>query len=119
MAEEHKNFKSFTSLISRSVRVFVNLPTPERKKLSFSIKKSYKDATSGEWKATSVLFPEDIAALVEILPKALEWAGTQNFNQIFAGAIADAEEGRASAAATKAAEDKKFLDNLTTDDLPW
>lgn len=69
--------KYFSSLVSRSLKVWVNLPKEERQGVSFSIRKSYREKGSSDWKESKLLFPEDIAALIDILPKALDWAGTQ------------------------------------------
>ena len=42
--------------------------------VSFTIRKSYKPKDSNEYKETKTLFPNDVAALIDLLKQAQDWA---------------------------------------------
>jgi len=42
--------------------------------VSFTIRKSYKPKDSNEYKETKILFPNDVAALIDLLKQAQDWA---------------------------------------------
>lgn len=42
--------------------------------VSFTIRKSYKPKDSTEYKETKTLFPNDVAALIDLLRQAQDWA---------------------------------------------
>ncbi len=66
--------KQFKSSLAYGVTLWGNLSDAGHP--NFSIKKSYKDDT-GEYKESKVFFPQDLAALVQLLPQAISWADEQ------------------------------------------
>lgn len=110
--------KSFQSLISRSLRVWVNMPDKDKKGITFNISKRYKDKQSDEWKESKVLFPEDVAALMDVLPRALTWAG-ENVNASTA-AVGNATTIDIPFGDQKEAPSEEDTKPATDDDnIPW
>lgn len=69
---DNKQSKRFVSQLSWGLTLWGNIN--DEGKCSFSLKKRYKDKASGEYKDSSVLFPEDLGALAFLLPQAMSWA---------------------------------------------
>jgi len=64
--------KRFVSQLSWGLTLWGNVS--DEGKISFSLKKRYKDKATGEYKDSSVLFPEDLGSLAFLLPQAMAWA---------------------------------------------
>ncbi len=45
---------------------------------SFTIRKSYKDKTTGEWKESKYLYADDLERLAGLLVNALSWSAENN-----------------------------------------
>lgn len=70
-----KPSKRFVSQLSWGLTLWANVSDEGR--LNFSLKKRYKVKDTGEYKDSSVLFPEDLAALSMLIPQAVQWADEQ------------------------------------------
>jgi len=71
----------------------------------FTIRKSYKDKQTGEWKESKTLFSNDLEILKELITEALSWGKN----------VSNIEEPSQLVAANQSVESVDFKD----DDIPF
>lgn len=108
--------KIFKSALAYGVAIFGNVN--EEGKISFSVKKSYKDKDSGEYKESKTYFGNELAALVFLVPQALAWMDEMQGGKR-KGETADFESSEKFSATDNAAAAKPKAKKPSDEELPW
>ena len=88
---------------------------PNDRGITFTLKKSYKDKSTGEWKEAKSFFRDEIVALRDLLSQAIAWSGDEEEHRYGSADQQSFELENKIKAEKKAAIAKTFED----DDIPF